>query len=157
MRFIAFDQSSNCTGWSLWEDGHLIKHEIIDLKKEKNSDKRFAEMVLQIYKVIREMKPSLVVIEEVAQQQNVLTVKILARLQGAIIGYCTAHSIAIKIVEPSHWRSVLEFQQGRGVKREDLKWQALEYVRATYGLQLPEDMAEAVCIGAAHLKETNQY
>lgn len=157
MRFIAFDQSSNVTGWSLWEDGHLIEHEMIDLKKEKNSEKRFAEMVLRIYKVIRATNPSLVVIEEVAQQQNVLTVKVLARLQGAIIGYCTAHSIAVKIVEPSHWRSVLEFQQGRGVKREDLKWQALDYVRKTFGLQLPEDMAEAVCIGAAHIEETNKY
>jgi hypothetical protein len=89
--------------------------------------------------------------EEVAQQSNPLTLKLLARIQGVIIGFCAAHNIDTYIIEPSKWRSVLKFKIGSGVKRAELKAQAIKYVADVYELELSEDECEALCINeAAH-------
>ena len=89
--------------------------------------------------------------EEVAQQSNALTLKLLARIQGIIIGFCAAHNIDTYIIEPSKWRSVLQFKQGAGVKRQELKTQSIEYINNTYNLDLSEDECESICINdAAH-------
>ena len=77
--------------------------------------------------------------------------KLLARIQGIIIGFCAAHDIEIYIIEPSKWRSALRFKVGAGVKRDVLKEQAINYIKNKYGFELSEDECESVCINeAAH-------
>lgn len=108
-------------------------------------------MGVELCKVIEKYNPDKVVMEEVAQQSNPLTLKLLARIQGVIIGFCAAHNIDTYIVEPSKWRSMLEFKQGSGVKRAELKEQAMQHVKDIYQLDLSEDCCESICIGeAAH-------
>jgi hypothetical protein len=70
----------------------------------------------------------------------------LARLQGMILGYCCAHRIETKILTPSQWRSKLKFKLGAGVKRDELKQQAMEYVVKKFGLEVDVDQSEAICI-----------
>lgn len=108
-------------------------------------------MGVELCKVIEKYNPDKVVMEEVAQQSNPLTLKLLARIQGVIIGFCAAHNIDTYIVEPSKWRSILKFKIGSGVKRAELKAQAIDHVKDVYHLDLSEDCCEAICIGeAAH-------
>ena len=66
-----------------------------------------------------------------------------------ILGYCYAHGIRTEILGPSQWRSKLKFKQGAGVKRDDLKQQAMDYVLKEYGLEVDVDQSEAVCIAVA--------
>lgn len=117
----------------------------------KDTSERVRAMGVELCKVIEKYNPDKVVMEEVAQQSNPLTLKLLARIQGVIIGFCAAHNIDTYIVEPSKWRSMLEFKQGSGVKRAELKEQAMQHVKNTYQLDLSEDCCESICIGeAAH-------
>ena len=106
-------------------------------------------MAKDLWRVIKKYQPETLVIEEVAQQSNVQTVIILSRLQGMIIGYAEAHKIKTHILLPSRWRKELGYLQGPKVKRQELKKQSIDYVKAKYGLEPTEDECEAICIGIA--------
>ena len=151
-KVLAFDQSTKISAYSLWIDGKYVEVGVIDLHKMKYTSERVRAMGVELCKTIGKYNPEIVVIEEVAQQSNAMTLKLLARIQGVIIGFCAAHNIDTYIIEPSKWRSTLYFKQGSGVKRAELKAQAIEHVETEYGLDLSEDECEALCIGeAAHI------
>ena len=148
---LVFDQSTKISAHSLWVNGEYVECGVIDLHKIKDTPQRVRAMGVELCNTIKKYTPSYVVIEEVAQQSSPLTLKLLARIQGVIIGFCAANNIETYIIEPSKWRSTLQFKQGPKVKRAELKAQAIAYVQDVYGLNLSEDEAEAVSIGeAAH-------
>lgn len=150
-KILAFDQSTKISAYSVFIDNEYIECGCIDLHKIKDTSERIRAMGVELGKVIEKYSPDKVVIEEVAQQSNPLTLKLLARIQGVIIGFCAAHNIETYIIEPSKWRSTLHFKIGAGVKREELKAQAIKYVKDIYGLEATEDECEALCINeAAH-------
>ena len=150
-KVLSFDQSTKISAHSLWENGTYVESGVIDLHKIKDTSERIRAMGVELGKTIQKYSPDFVVIEEVAQQSNPLTLKLLARIQGVVIGFCAAHDIPTYIVDPSKWRSTLSFKQGSGVKREELKAQAIKHVKDVYGLELSEDACEAICINeAAH-------
>lgn len=151
MKILAFDQSTKISAYSVFVNNEYVESGYIDLHKIKDTSERIRAMGVELGKVIEKCQPDKVVLEEVAQQSNPLTLKLLARIQGVIIGFCAAHDIETYIIEPSKWRSALEFKIGAGVKRQELKDQAIQYVKNTYGLELTEDQCEALCINeAAH-------
>ena len=150
-KILAFDQSTKISAYSVFIDGKYVEVGVIDLHKMKDTSERVRAMGVELCKIIEKYNPDKVVMEEVAQQSNPLTLKLLARIQGVIIGFCAAHNIATYIVEPSKWRSTLHFKQGSGVKRAELKEQAIQHVKDTYRLDLSEDCCESICINeAAH-------
>lgn len=150
-KILAFDQSTKISAYSVFIDGEYVDCGLIDLHKMKDTNERIRAMGVELCKKIKKYNPDKVVIEEVAQQSNALTLKLLARIQGVIIGFCAAHNIDTYIIEPSKWRSILHFKIGAGIKREELKAQSIQYVKNKYGLELSEDSCEAICINeAAH-------
>ena len=158
MRVLAFDQSTKVTGWSLFVDEKYVKSDVIDLGKNKNTEERSKQMGLDICQVITENKPDAVIIEEVAMQSNAQTLKLLARIQGVAIGFCAAHNIPLHILEPSKWRSILNYKQGRAVKREELKQQSFDYVKEHFGFDnFSEDRCESICINVAAHKIFDFY
>ena len=152
MLVLALDQSTRITGWSVFEDGNYIISGVVDLCKITDTNERSKQMGLEICKLIKEHKPSEIVMEEVAMQSNVDTLKKLARIQGMVIGFATAHNIPTHILEPSRWRAALNFVQGPKVKRTQLKQQSRDFVKNVIGLQIKsEDENEATAINeAAH-------
>jgi len=151
MQILAFDQSTKISAYSVFIDGKYVECGTIDLHKMKDTSERVRAMGVELCKIIEKYNPTKVVMEEVAQQSNPLTLKLLARIQGVIIGFCAAHNIDTYIIEPSKWRSVLKFKIGSGVKRAELKEQAMQHVKYVYDLVLSEDECEAICINeAAH-------
>ena len=146
MRVIAFDQSSNKTGYCLSEDGRYIQSGVIDKHKISDINIRIGEMGAAICEKIKESKVSEVVIEDVQSQGSVSVVVALARLQGFILGWCYENNIKIQIVRPTEWRKAIHFVQGPKVQRKELKKQSADYVKTKYGFDLSEDENEAICI-----------
>ncbi len=158
IRILSIDQATVKTGIAVHNNEKLVVYELIDLSKtDKNKDKnkRVENMISEIQNRIHKYKPNFVVFEDVALQSNPATLMLLARLQGAIVGFCVLNNIPYEILKPPNWRKFLGFRQGQGIKRNELKRQAVEYVRNKYGLNLSEDVCEAVCIGDAFLLENN--
>ena len=152
MVVLVFDQSTRASGYAVFEDGKYIDSGFIDMSKSKlDTSERSFEMAKALWKVIKQYKPDHLVLEETQQQSNVKVVITLSRLQGMIIGYAEAHKVKTHILQPTKWRAALHYAQGPKVKRAELKQQSLDYVKEHLGLELPEDQAEACCIGiAAH-------
>lgn len=156
MNILVFDQSTTVTGFSIWQDGGLQEYGVIDLHRNADADERFMQMVTEIARVVNNNHPSLLVVEDVAQQSNVAVLKTLARLQGAIMRIGQENGIDVVFIKPTEWRSKLGFQQGAKVKRDALKQQALIYVKEQYGYDVIEDVAESICIGDAYITRRNK-
>lgn len=152
MKVLAFDQSTKVTGWSVFENAQYTDSGVIDLGKDTNTERRTKQMGLDICAMIGNHLPDCVIIENIQNQSNTATVILLARLQGIILGYCHAHNIRVEILGPSQWRAALQYQQGRSVKRAELKQQSKDFVKQNFGFKnFSEDRCEAICINeAAH-------
>lgn len=94
-----------------------------------------------------------IVIEDTVLQKSPQTMKKLSQIQGVLIGYCIEHGLPYFVLPPASWRKLLAFKQGNGIKREELKQQALQLVESTYHIQVSDDEADAICIGLAHIKK----
>lgn len=153
MKILAFDQSTRISGWSVFDDEAYVDSGVIDLSKIKDTTERTNQMGLAIGKLIAEVHPGMVVIEEVQQQSNVDTVKKLSRIQGMAMGFAAALGIPVHILEPSKWRKALGYNQGPKVDRKELKQQSIDYVKEHFGFDgFSEDRNEAVCINVAAQK-----
>ena len=93
MKILSTDQASAITGVAVFDEGNLIKYDLIDLHKIKDQDERFQIMVKSIDDYIETEKPDYVIIEDVSLQTNVATLLLLARIQGAIFQSCIARKI----------------------------------------------------------------
>ena len=149
MRLIAWDQASITSGYSVFEDGKYVDSGIIVKDKKIPIIERIPKMAEAICMKIKEHSPDIVVIEGIQNQGSIKTTLDLARLQGGIMMWCDIKKIPLHILMPSEWRSELKYQQGKLVKREELKKQSLDYVKKYFELEKSEDEAEAICIGAA--------
>lgn len=152
MKILSFDQSTRLTAYAVFEDGELKNYSFIKLKT-KDTDKRFTEMVQRIVAVIADVAPDVVVFENVSLQTNAATLTSLARLHGAITGWCIFEKIQWDAYYASQWRSILGFKNGRGCNRDYYKERAIEYIKELFGIDEGDDVAEAICIGLAYLKD----
>lgn len=113
-------------------------------------------MIKEISNYIVKNAPDRVVFEDISLQTNVSTLVLLAQLQGAIMQICIMNDIEYHMLKSSSWRKTLEFRQGRNIKRPELKQQAKDFVKNKYGLELKEDICDAICIGEAFIKENKE-
>lgn len=154
MRVVSIDQSTRCSGYAVFNDDKYVESGVIDMNNSKlETDKRSFEMAKELWKVIKKYKPEILFIEDVQQQSNAKTMIVLARLAGMIIGYAEAHDVEVHVIPSSQWRSMLGFKLGAGIKRHELKKQSIDYVKETYGIDAPEDQAEAIALGAGAYKK----
>ena len=156
-KLLSFDQASIKTGYAYFEDGNLKKFGVLKVNGNDSTEQRVYDMSLLIKECIEKYDPDKIVIEDVQNQCNVAIVKMLARLQGIIIGICFNRGISCKIMVPAEWRKVLNFTQGK-TKRAELKRQSIEFVLSHYNSALQnriitDDESDAVCIGCAFLKK----
>lgn len=149
---MALDQSSNISGVCVLDDQHITFYGKINLSKNKDVPNRIKHMFLEIVKLIEKYKPDLLVVEAVQQQNSPKTSMMLSQLQGGLICYAYEHGISVVSPMPVQWRSILEFSQGRSIKREQLKQQSFDYVKSRFGIECSEDEAEAIAIACAMSK-----
>ena len=114
---------------------------------------RVCNMMKILGRYIIDNMPDYVVFEGVSLQTNVSTLLLLAQIQGAIMQTCVMNNIPFMIYKPTQGRKVLKFNQGKSIKRPELKQQAKDYVYNKYGLKLKEDLCDAICIVEAFIIE----
>ena len=152
IKILGIDQATKVSGWALVEGGSLSGHGVIDLSKNTDVTERFPRMCKAIHDLIVTHNPEHVIIEGVSLQNNAAILSLLAQIQGAIIQTCVLCNIPFYIYPASSWRKDLGFHQGKGVKRDDLKRQAIQFVESTYNISVLDDEAEAICIATAFQK-----
>lgn len=154
-KLISMDTSSNSTGVAIFTDGILSRHFLIDLKKSRNTDDRIKEMVKQIYEIIENESPDIVVTEMTVVTRNAQAQRNLTMILGAIYGKCVDKNIWYHSYRPTEWRSLINTdKKPNGRKREDYKKWSLDVVEEMYGIQCPtDDLSDAILLGQAYINK----
>lgn len=152
-KLITIDGSTKKTGLSYFYNGVYNSHYLLNFEKETDAEKRFESMAKAIWKILDAIRPNIIYIEETYLGNNAQTLKILTRIQGVVYAWCINNNCEFNTITPKEWRKILEFKQGKSVKREQLKIQAIEYVFSKYGIEVSDDEADAICISDAIIKK----
>lgn len=154
MKILCFDQATNISGYSVFEDSKLITYGVLNSDhEEKNTLERLKQMTDEIVKLTKKIKPDVVILENIQMQRNVATFKSLAQLQGMIMYYLNKSNICYWYIEPTAWKS---FCKIKGRSRKEQKPNTIKFVKEVYNIDVTEDEADAIGIGfwaIKHIKE----
>lgn len=151
MIYIAFDQSSNDTGFSVYEDKRLVEY-----GKFKTKGFEFFDKVIEtqefmygvINKYYQEGKKIKIALEDIQLQQRggVDTFKKLAQLQGVLMVSIMRNfdDAEIEFIFASSWKSS-NGVTGRG--RTEQKRNAQAKVKELYKIDVTQDEADAILMG----------
>lgn len=161
---IALDLSTKSTGCAIFEGEELKEWHCITAAST-DVIQRIKKITLELQKIITKYKNiQALVIEEVRPEdgktssKNLHTQKVLMWLQASVI--FMLHDISPKTeiiyMYPSEWRKRCNIHTGRGIKRESLKTEDILFVKNTYNITVNDDVADACCLGYAHLHPGGQ-
>lgn len=151
MIVLALDLSTRSSGYALGVENSLEKHGFISASNT-NPIKRIIKMRDQIAKILKVYNIKKIIMEQVRPEYNSHTMKVLMWLQAAIViaAYEIDPQIQCEFIGASSWRAQLKIKQGRGIKRNQLKPQDIQYVKNKYNIQVNDDEADAICIFDAY-------
>lgn len=149
MVVAGIDASTTATGVGIMKDGELIYHTLIAInpRKEPDAEKRIKTMLVRLCEILDKYDVDALYMEKaICKGGNVdVTIK-LAYLSGGMSLYCIQKDIEFHNPNPPAWRKIVGLAQGRGVKREIQKAEAIKAVKDAYGVDEGDDVAEAICL-----------
>lgn len=155
MIILAIDASTKSTGYAVIQNKKILKSGCIN-DQSADTLERIQYMKKELQKVIKEYHPTDVVIEDILPEDvrsNQKTFKALIYLQAALVFLLHDYKLTPTLYTASHWRALVGIHTGRGIKREQLKAASIQLVEKNYGLQVNDDVADAINIGFAYYKE----
>lgn len=145
---LALDQATNDSGWSLFLDNKLNRYGIIQLNgfpdDRMNQMKSWLHLQIESLKLEYENKDILIVLEDIQLQQNVMTFKTLAQLQGILINEIFISGLDYKIYSSSEWKKTCGV---KGRSKPEQKRSAKEFVQKIYNIDIMQDTCDAICLG----------
>ena len=149
-RFLSFDASTKHTGYAFFENGKLIDAKVINVENS-DCEMRIKEMGLLILKCMDYYNPEIVWIEDTYCGGNKSTQRKLDRLQGVVFSWCLLNDADFQLVMPKGWRKLIP-NFPVSAKREEAKLYSINYVKEKYGVNVTDDIADAICIGEAAIR-----
>lgn len=149
----------------------LISAPKADYKKNKMTKTEYAKkkhehMLMRVNFImtglldrLEEYRPGIIVMEDVYAGRDYNTMKMLARIQGGVQGWCLTNGCSLIFKTPSHWRRELGIRSivdGVRLRRSALKAAAIKYIREKYHIDVTEDEAESICIGLSEVLQLNK-
>lgn len=153
MNILALDQATKTTGYSVWKDGQLVAQGKFTCG-ELDLGQRIHQVKLNVLALLEGYKIDKLYLEDIQleNQYGVTTYKSLAELIGVLQEVAVERNLPVEIVPPATWRHGCGIM---GKKREDKKANAQKHVAQKYGLQVSDDIADAICIGEYATKEND--
>ena len=144
MRIIGIDGATVKSGVAVFEDGQYVAHKLLSFSGD--ADVRIPKMMVAICSFVKEYKPDKVIMEKSMLTNNIDTVQKLSNHAGAVMFYGYSKGIEFEHQYPSQWRAKIGLSQGKKVKKETLKAEAIAAVNKEYGMSLTDDEAESILI-----------
>ena len=156
MKILSLDLSTKSTGYAIGQNQLIISHGCITATS-KDVMKRIIKMRNELTKIITDNKIQKIIMEQVRQDYSSHTSKILMWLQAIVVmaAYEINPKIQYDFIGASTWRAALKIKQGRGITRNDLKPQDIQYVKNKYNIIVNDDEADAICIFDAYNEKFN--
>lgn len=148
--FIAFDQATVVTGYSIYKDKELVTFGKFsaggdDFERYNEQKENVLSLIKYTVKKFPDAKIK-ITFEDIQLQANTTTFKQLAQLQGVLV--CAVKEnfpdSDVNLVYASEWKS---FAKVKGKKRAEQKRAAQEKVKELFGAKATQDEADALLIG----------
>lgn len=158
-KMVAFDTSSTITGYSVYEDGVLQEHGIINLSKEKNINIRMEDMCLGIIKILNDNIADIVIVEEAPYVHDPNAHRLLSEIVGVARGWALCNFADFDEIRPNEWRKwICNKAEKVPTNRKDCKLWDIEKVKKIFKFDPVDDNeADAVLIGYARIKQMSFY
>lgn len=149
IRILALDQSTNVTGWSVFENKKLIKYGTFTAKGD-NEIARDHQLKTWLISMVEMWEPNLVAIEGIQLQDNsgkkigVTVFETLARLQGILMEACFNLDVTYRICPTNTWRAHCAV---KGRSRNEKKRSMQLIAKKLYDITISDDEADAIGIG----------
>ena len=159
MTILSIDASTKSLGLAVFKDGELICYDCLTASSNDLIN-RIHKIILKLSKVFETFTIDKIVLEEVRpeteedrKRQNTNTHRALMWLQAAIafLAHDVNSKIKIDYLYPSAWRKSCGISNGRGIKRDVLKAASIAFVKEKYGIDVNDDIADAICLGYGYL------
>lgn len=160
---LSLDLSTKSSGWAV-VDGEMVADYGLITSASTDLIKRIHIMIDGINEVLKKYSDiNKIIVEEVRPEGgygvgNQKTHKALMYLQAALeflIHDEYNKKVEIEYIFPSSWRAACGIKNGRGIKRTTLKEADIAFVKEKFGLDVNDDVADAICIGYAHGKKAD--
>lgn len=148
MKVLGIDQSYSSTAFCVMDNDKIIEvGNFATTKQEcaKADSQRIAIIGEKIKNVLETHSPDITVIEYTQFQKDPKTLIRLSMLMGYLVGMVETNGYFVITVEPSVWKSHFGV---RGKKREEQKQSSIEIVKERYGLDVNDDVADAIGIAS---------
>ena len=159
-KILALDQSSRITGYTVLEDGKIIKVSHFECIGDDLGD-RLLQLRKKVLTLIDEYDIDEVVFEDIQLQdvngnkeKGVKTFKILAEAFGVVHETLTEIKMPYSIAMPIKWKAHFKIA-GKG--RPQAKKMAQASVLKEYGMKCTEDDADSLCIALYHYDNSNVF
>lgn len=146
-RFVSLDTSTTCSGLALYVDGKLKDYAKLTPSKGMEIEDRMYTMANMIQVKLNEWNPDIVYIETPqGHGANVKLARNLGMMLGVVMGWCAFRGVEFHEVAPSQWRAWAGWKQGK-LERADLKQMSIVEVRKRHGIDVGDDVADAINLG----------
>ena len=146
-RFVSLDTSTTCSGLALYVDGKFSSWAKLTPSKKLTTEERMYTMADMIQSKLDEWQPDVVYIETPqGHGANVKLARNLGMMLGVVMGWCAVHGVDYNEVAPSQWRAWCGWKQGK-LERPDLKQMSIVEVRKRHGIDVGDDVADAINLG----------
>ena len=159
-KLLALDQSSKVTGYTVLEDGKMIKVSHFECIGDDVGD-RLVQFRKKVSHLIDEYEIDEVVFEDIQLQDvngnkdtGIKTFKVLAEVFGVMHELCSEIKMPYTAVLPIKWKAHFKIA-GKGRAQE--KKMAQAYVLKNYNIQCTEDEADSLCIALYHFDQSNVF
>lgn len=107
-------------------------------------------MCLSIINIFKQNSPDIIVIEKLNVGRNMVAVRALSKVIGAVYCYSILNNIFYYEIQASQWRSQLGMQGRR--KRAEYKQLSIQYVKDQLGIVVSDDESDSICVGYGYIK-----
>lgn len=158
---LSLDQSTTATGYALFIDREIKEFNIYKPSGDRNTriEKTREWLNEMIVRIKEEYIGDIELVLEDIQMQggNVETFKSLAQLQGVLINVGLQQLNEGNISKSkSYYASAWKSSCGiKGARRKEQKKNAQLHVLNKYGIDAPEDVCDAICLGEHHILKDN--
>lgn len=151
--FLSLDMSTTSTGWCVWENNRIKEYGLITADKEQPLNVRIHRMWTGIAQILEKF-PAInrVVVEDplprTSKITNEATYRALNWLQGYVGVMLKDSGLKdIEFIFPNSWRSKIGIKTGYNKKRDQLKEEDIAWVKNQFGIDVNDDIADAIGIG----------
>lgn len=159
-KLLALDQSSHTTGYTILDNGKIIKVSHFECLGTDLGD-RLTHLRAQVNNLIDEYNIDEVVFEDIqlqdvngSKETGIKTFKILAEAFGVIHELVSERRMKYDTALPIQWKAHFKIA-GKGRTQE--KKMAQAYVLKNYNIKCTEDEADSLCIALYHYDKTNIF